>query len=247
MTVQRRDRNKPAPASKRRTGQSRGTLSSEVIFRAAIAVADHDGVERLSMRRLARELRVEAPSLYHHIPDKEQLLDGIVDTLVSDIEAPRTETEWMTEMRTRALSGRRMVQRHPWAPRLIATRRSLSPTLTRYWISIARVLHKAGFSIDLAHHAIHAIGPRLLGFAPDVFDETSLQPDAARAVFTEVQAAEPDLAAFIARARHDDQAEFVYGLELILEAIEREHRGLASRPRSPRSPRVRKTVERVSR
>lgn len=226
----------------RRAGRPRVGLTREVLFRAAIAVADRAGVEALSMRRLAHELRIEAPSLYHHVPDKEQLLDGVVDLLVSEIETPRAKSDWTTEIRTRALSGRRMIQRHPWAPRLIATRRSLGPVMMQYWISIARVLRDAGFSIDLAHHAVHAIGPRFLGFVPDVFAETTMRPDAARAVFNELQAAEPDLAAFLASARHDDEAEFVYGLELLLGAIERQRRALVSRPRPLRSRRTRKTV-----
>src|SRR5215212_12197252 len=109
--------NRPAPATEPRT-----RLSRERVLRAAVALAQRDGIESLSMRKLADEVGAGAMSLYHHVPNKEQLLDGMVDIVFSEIELPSTDVDWKTAMRRRALSTREALNRHRWAVGLMESR-----------------------------------------------------------------------------------------------------------------------------
>src|SRR3954464_7015112 len=118
--------NRPAPATEPRT-----RLSRERVLRAAVALAQRDGMESLSMRRLAAELGAGAMSLYHHVPNKEQLLDGMIDIVFAEIELPTTDVDWRTAMRRRAISTREVLNRHRWAVGLMEGRTTPGPASLR--------------------------------------------------------------------------------------------------------------------
>ena len=141
-------------------------LTRERVLKAAVALADDDGIESLSMRRLAHELGVEAMSLYNHVDNKENILGGMVDVVVDEIIEPSSESDWKTAMHQKATSARQALLRHPWAPDLIASRNEATPTVIKYIDSVIGILLRGGFSNDLAHHSLHALGSRVLGFTP---------------------------------------------------------------------------------
>ncbi|MGH2788499.1 MAG: TetR/AcrR family transcriptional regulator C-terminal domain-containing protein [Actinomycetota bacterium] len=213
--------------------EPRAPLSRERVLRAAIALADEGGIEALSMRKLGQELGVEAMSLYNHVANKEDLLDGMVDVIVSEIDAPPSGTDWQTAMRQRVLSARRSLFRHPWASRVIESRTNATPTMLKYMDSMIGILRAGGFSIDLAHHALHVLGSRLLGFAQELYDDSGddLDPEAERVMLQQIATEYPNIAEMARAITHDedtivgkgcdDQFEFEFALDLILDGLER--------------------------
>jgi AcrR family transcriptional regulator len=159
------------------TTEPRIPLSRERVLAAALALADREGIGSLTMRSLARELGVEAMSLYYHVANKEEVLDGMLDAVageindvVSGIDPPSNQAEWKTVVRERILTARKVMLRHPWAPAVMETRTNMSPEVVRYFDSLLGLLRDGGFSYDLAHHALHALGSRALGFTQELFD-----------------------------------------------------------------------------
>ena len=122
-------------------------LSRERVLRAAIHLADEGGIEALSMRKLAQELGVKAMSLYNHVANKNDLLDGIVDVVIGEIEAPDLSTDWKTAMRRRATSTHEMLLRHPWATMVIMSRVNVGPANLRYVDATLGCLREAGLFI----------------------------------------------------------------------------------------------------
>lgn len=216
----------------------RAPLSKKRVLRAAIDLADDSGIEAVTMRQLGQALGVEAMSLYHHVANKDDVLDGMVDLLVSEIDAPSPGAEWRTAIRQRAISARDLLNRHRWAPRLIASRQHLSPVTLGYMDSVVGDLLGGGFSNELAHHALHVLGSRLLGFNQELFEPSDLGPDVARMAFGEPAHSEyASLAAVVMATSHDDDVEFGFGLDLILDGLARSHRrhGDLPRPGAPRA------------
>jgi AcrR family transcriptional regulator len=166
-------------------------LSKERVLRAAINLPDKSGSESLSMRNLGQELGVEAMSLYNHVRNKDDALDGIADVVVGEIDMRPSAADWKTSLRQRVISARTVLLRHPWAPRVIQSRTSPSPAMLRYLESVIGILREGGFSIDLAHHAMHVMGSRVLGFTQELFDDSKeLGPD-------------PEMASILARELGD--------------------------------------------
>src|SRR5512132_1281472 len=155
------------------TERPRSPLSPERILGAAVALADREGVDALSMRRLAQELGVVPMALYKHVANKDELLDGMVDVVVGEIDPPAALADWKTAIRRRVLSARRALLRHPWASRVIESRTDPTPVVIGYMDSMIGLFRAWGFSIDLTHHAMHAMGSRLLGFSQELFDATA--------------------------------------------------------------------------
>ncbi len=223
------------------TAQPRIPLSKERVLRGAIVVADQGGIGALTMRKLADQLGVEAMSLYYHVANKEALLDGVVDTLIHEIEdemggftPPSALSDWQTEMRTMILAARATMVRHPWAPGVIETRTAISPALMRYFNALLGIMREGGFSYDLAHHAMHALGSRALGFTQELFEpdeasETDAEEDV-NAMLEQMAGELPYLVGMMVEITHDDpdstlgwcddQAEFTFGLDLILDGLE---------------------------
>lgn len=213
--------------------RAREPLTKERILRAAVALADEGGVESLSMRRIAMELGVVPMALYKHVANKDELLDGMIDLVVGEIDPPIEGADWKRTMRERILSARRALLRHPWASSVLESRGEPTPTVIGYMDSMMGVFLAGGFSVDLMHHAMHVMGSRIIGFSQELFDDTSSLPaDEAAEVWTQMADVYPNIAKLIPVAfdTHegpvvgggcDDQFEFEFALDLVLDGLER--------------------------
>jgi AcrR family transcriptional regulator len=212
--------------------QPRPPLSRERVLAAAVALADARGVEAISMRKLAQELAVVPMAIYKHVAGKDELLDGMVDLVVGEIDPPAGGTDWKTAMRRRILSARGALLRHPWASRVIESRTDPTPAVVAYMDSMIGMFRAGGFSIDLTHHAMHAMGSRLLGFSQELFQEgTDLGPDMDPAAVKAMAGAYPHITELVTAISHDgasvvgggcdDQFEFEFALDLMLAGLER--------------------------
>lgn len=213
----------------------RAPLTRDRVLRSAIELADGAGIDALTVRRLAVRLGVEAMSLYYHVPNKEAILDGIVELVFAEVEeqvggfaVPEADAAWQAALRTRILGARQVMLRHPWAPALMDSRSGLAPTTARYVDSVVGTLRSGGLSYDLIHHAMHALGSRMFGFSQELGEGDDSGDDAE---LEQMAAFVPHLAAMLAVVRHDDpdstlgwcddQYEFEFGLDLILDGLER--------------------------
>lgn len=212
--------------------QTRLPLSRDRILRAAVALADRGGVEAASMRKIAQELGVVPMALYKHVSNKDELLDGMVDVVVGEIDPPASDVDWKTAVRQRILSARRALLRHPWASRLIESRTEPTPTVLEYMDSMIGMFRAGGFSVDLTHHALHAMGSRLLGFSQELFnDSPGVDPEVEAAMFEAMADTYPYIREILVSVTHDDasvvgpgcddQFEFEFALDLVLEGLER--------------------------
>lgn len=202
------------------------------MLRAAVAMADATGIEALSMRKLADELGVVPMALYKHVTGKEELLDGMVDIVVGEIDPPAGGADWKTAMRQRILSARRSLQRHPWAPGAIESRVNPSPAMLAYLDSMIGMFRAGGFSPDLAHHALHALGSRLLGFTQEILNDGEVpDPHALEVIARQMEGSYPHVAEMTRAVYHDaasvvgqgcdDQFEFEFALDLLLDGLDR--------------------------
>lgn len=139
-------------------------LNRERVLRAALRLADEGGIESLSMRKLAQKLGVKAMSLYNHVANKDDVISGIVDMVVSEIEVPSLETDWKTAMRQRAISAHQVLRRHPWAALALMSRANIGPAMLRYVDATLGCLREAGFSFEMADHAWNVIDSHIYGF-----------------------------------------------------------------------------------
>jgi AcrR family transcriptional regulator len=210
----------------------RAPLSRDRVLRAAIALADERGAEELTMRKLAKELGVEAMSLYNHVANKDDLLDGMIDLVFSEIDVPSPEGDWKTELRKRALSTRAVLARHPWAIGEMEGRTSHGPSNLRVHDAVLGCLRAAGFSIEMTVHAYSVQDAYIYGFALQESDMSSETPEdfAAEAQrqmreYDEMLANFPHLVevvgGHVAKAGYDYDAEFLFGLDVILDGLER--------------------------
>ena len=214
----------------RTSAEPRTPLSKERVLRAAVELADKGGIESLSMRKLAQELGVEAMSLYNHVSNKEDILDGVVDVVVSEIEVPRNGSDWKSSLRQTVLAARQVLLRHRWAPRVIETRRNPSPATFAYFDAVLGILRRGGFSLDAAHHALHVMGSRVLGFTQELFndsDDLAADPQAAAAL-AQMADKYPYIIEMAMAVTHgeglggcDDDVEFAIALDLILDGLEK--------------------------
>jgi AcrR family transcriptional regulator len=215
---------------------SRQPLSRQRVLAAAVALVDAHGIKALTMRRLADELQVEAMSLYYHLRDKEALLDGVVETVIAEIDITGLDGDgWRARLRERFLAARQVMLRHPWMPGLLGTRRTVPASVYAYYDEIVGTLVGAGFSYRLAHRALHAFGSMPLGFMQEIFSPASaggsMDDDAAEADMAAMAEALPNLTAMLAAEMHDladptlgwcdSQFEFEFTLDLLLDGLER--------------------------
>jgi len=219
------------------TAPLREPLTKERILQAAVALADEGGVDSLSMRRIAQELGVVPMALYKHVANKDEMLDGMVDVIVGEIDPPLADADWKIAMRERILSARRALLRHAWASRVIESRSEPTPMVISYIDSMMGIFRSGGFSIDLMHHAMHVMGSRILGFSQELFDDTSSMPEEeAVAMWTQLADHYPNIAALVGEISGgeishdegsivgggcDDQFEFEFALDLVLDGLER--------------------------
>ena len=217
-------------ATERGTPAARRTpLTRERVLGAAVELADRGGIEALSMRKLGQELGVEAMALYRHVRDKDDLLDGVVETLVRQIERPEPGETWKATLREQLLAARQVMLRHPWARRVLEDRGTTGPAILDYIESILATLTEAGFSIELAHHSLHVLGSRIFGFAQDLLEDSGPEPSTEVDPITSgaMAARYPHVTALAQSVSHDgvlgpcdDDVEFAFGLDLILDGLE---------------------------
>ncbi|KRC89944.1 AcrR family transcriptional regulator [Terrabacter sp. Root85] len=143
---------------------NRAPLNAERTLQVALAIADDEGLEAVTMRRLARELGVEAASLYHHVNGKNQILDGLVEAVAGEIERPMPSTDWRTAISERAVNTRAVLRRHPWAVSLMASRTSPGPATLGLLETGIRCFREDGFSVLQAAHAISVVDSYVHGF-----------------------------------------------------------------------------------
>lgn len=206
-------------------------LNLERVLSSAVALADGIGIEALSMRRLAQELDVVPMALYKHVANKEQLLDGMVETVVREIDGPAEGMGWRDAVRGRVLSARRVLQRHPWARQVFESRTTRTPAVLDYLDSFTGMFLRGGFSAELTHHVMHALGGRMWGFTQELFDDSATpQPPMSPELLRAAAERYPNIVAVATVRKHDgsvvgygcdDQAEFEFALDLMLDGFER--------------------------
>jgi AcrR family transcriptional regulator len=224
-------------------GQRRVRLNRNRVLQAAVSLADEAGIDELSMRRLGQELGVVPMALYKHVANKEELLDGMVGAIVSEIDPAVGGADWKNAVRLRVLSARAVLQRHRWARQVLESRTNQTPAVLGYMDSFIAMFLAGGFSVDLTHHVMHAMGSRIWGFTQELFDDSAgpgggeaveVAPEVQAAVFEEMAARYPNILQVATAASHDegsvvgrgcdDQFEFEFALDLLLDGFERLHR-----------------------
>lgn len=205
----------------RRARGGQPSLSRDRVLQAAIDLADASGVRAVTMRRLGQELGVEAMSLYNHVAAKGALIDGMLEVLIDGIPRVPARPDWRPAMRDQVLAARAVVLAHRWLPGLVIERSAANAAILRYADWIMGLLMAGDLPNQLIHDGMHVLGSRVLGFAQDIFDPGELKERLA----DELQELRPDLYPRLFRAiqgvRHQDEVEFVFGLDLILDGLER--------------------------
>ena len=203
-------------------------LSRERILQTALRLADEEGLEAISMRKVAQELGVKAMSLYNHVANKDDIIDGIVDWVVSDIELPRCDLDWKTAMRRRALSAHEVLLKHPWAAIAIMSRINVGPAMLRYIDRTIGCLRQAGFSWEMADHAWNAIDNHIYGFTLQALNFPIEATEYAETAESFIAHIPPDqypymhqLSLYIIDGSYDGLHDFEFGLNFILDGLDR--------------------------
>ena len=208
----------------------RTPLSRDRVLQAAIKTADRDGIDSLSMRKLGQEVGVEAMSLYNHVRNKEDILNGMVDIVFSEIDLPSNGADWFTEMRKRAISTRQALKRHPWAIGLMESRVQPGPATLRHHDSVLRNLRDSGFSIEMAAHSYSVLDSYIYGFTLNElslpFDSSEEAAEVAGNILRESSAGDyPYLVEMaidrVMKAGYNYGDEFEFGLDLILDGLKK--------------------------
>ena len=235
---------KPTAAKKRRD-----PLSRERVLRAALEIADKEGIDALSMRRLGEDLGVKAMSLYKHVPNKDAVLDGMVDIVVGEITLPAIGGDWRAEMRKRAISAHQILVRHPWATMLVVSRMNVGPAMLRYLDATIGCLRKAGFSFAMTDYAWNGIDSYVYGFTFLKLNYPIREEDYAKMakaflpmIPEETYPYMNEGAREVAERKHDGILHLEFGLDLILDGLARLLSAGAGNPGSlrklPKRPQV---------
>jgi len=204
-------------------------LNRDRILVAAAEIADERGVAAVTMRKVASRLGMEAMSLYNHVANKDDILDGMVDLVVEQVDVPADADHWREAMRHRAISAREVFGRHPWAPALLDSRESSGPARLRYLDSILGTLVRAGFSMDGAARAFSLLDSYIYGFGIQQMsfsaDDGASTEEMAEAILAHIPAEEYPylhrMASHAMEVGYDAEADFEFGLEIILDGLER--------------------------
>lgn len=210
-----------------RTGAKRPTLSREAVIAGAIEVADQIGVEPLTLRKLATHLGVKPMSIYYYVANKDEIIDGMVDAVFTEIEMPSPETPWREAMTVRAHSAREALRRHPWAAGMLDSRTNPGPANLGHHDAVIACLRANGFSFALTGHAFATLDAFIYGFA---LQESSLPgqgdpqlTDMADEMMEHFAEHFPSLAEFtreyVLRPGYAFRNEFDVGLELVLDGL----------------------------
>jgi AcrR family transcriptional regulator len=215
----------PSPRS-----ETRIPLSRDRVLRAAIDLADAGGIESLTMRRLAQELGVEAMTLYYHVANKDDILNGIADMVVGEIELPSAGADWKEAIRETAISAHQVLLRHPWAASLVLSATGSSEARMRYMDALLGSLRSAGFSAEMTDHAYHVLESHIMGFTLWLVgmnlgsreDVATLATDFLREFpRDELPYLAEHIEQHIKPRSTDDEGDFAFGLDLILDGLER--------------------------
>jgi AcrR family transcriptional regulator len=206
----------------------RPPLSAERVFTEAVALADADGIGAVTMRRLAQRLDVEPMSIYHHVPNKEAILDGMVDLVFAEITPPPGDAPWREALRIRTLSARDALRRHPWAITLMETRLNPGPATLAHHDAVIGCLRSCGVSVPMAAHAFAVLDAFMYGFAMEEatlpFSTPQETADLAKSFLAQFPAERyPHLAELtvehVLAPGYDYGREFEFGLDLILDGL----------------------------
>jgi AcrR family transcriptional regulator len=212
------------------SSEPRVPLNRERVLRAAVALADEDGIEALTMRELGLRLGVEAMSLYNHVANKDDILDGMLDLVVGEIDLPSDSVDWKEAMRRRAISAQAVFSRHPWASALVDSRESSGLERLRYFEWVIGTLRRAGFSVELAARAFSVLDSYIYGFGRQQLNMSAgsgAEPEEMADAFLSAIPAEeyPYLRELIVehamKSGYDESADLAFGLDLILDGLER--------------------------
>ena len=202
-------------------------LSRERVLRGAVGVCDAHGIDGLTIRSLAQSLGVKPMSVYHYVANKDEILDGIVDIVFSQIELPSANGEWRAEISRRARSARAVLRQHPWAIGLLETRTNPGPATLRHHNAVLGALRSGGFSVALTAHAYALLDSFVYGFALQEatlpFDDQSVQEVAAPMMAAFESGEYPHLLELVTehalKPGYDFGDEFEFGLELVLDGL----------------------------
>ncbi|MFZ6181151.1 TetR/AcrR family transcriptional regulator [Nannocystis pusilla] len=218
----------PARAVRRGKPGRRAPLSRERVLRAAVELADAEGLAALSMRRLAQALGVEAMSLYNHVAGKDDVLDGMVDLVVGEIEAPAVGGDWKAAIRRRAVSAHEVLLRHRWAPQRVVSTLNIGPAMRRYVDATIGCLTAAGFSYAQADRAWNAIDSHIYGFTLQQLNFPLAPGEYASAAQQFLHLIPPEqyphmhaMSRLVIDGKHDGLQDFTFGLDLLLDGLER--------------------------
>jgi len=212
-----------------KSADGRAPLTSDRVLRAGVVFADQHGIASLSMRKLGETLGVEAMSLYNHIANKSELLDGMVDVVFGEIELPADQLDWRAAMRQRALSARQILSRHRWAIGLMESRSAPGPATLRHHDAVIGSLRGGGFSVAMAAHAMSVLDSYVYGFALQEanlpFDTGAQTAELAQAIMERFPAGDyPHLTDLtidhVLQPGYDHGDEYQFGLDLILDGLE---------------------------
>lgn len=213
----------------------RTALSRDRVLRSAIAYADANGIQSLNMRGLAQGLKVVPMALYKHVANKEDLLDGMIEAVVGEINHTPETGQWKHDVRQRILAARRSLLHHPWARAVLESRSVMTPAMLDYLNSLTGLFLAGGLSVDLTHHVMHALGNRMWGFSQELFAATpKSDTESFNAQREALPRLYPNLAEIAKAAMHtdpnsivapgcDDQFEFEFALDLLLDGVDTLH------------------------
>jgi AcrR family transcriptional regulator len=212
------------------TTEIRSPLNRERVLRAAVGLADESGIDSLSMRKLGDVVGVEAMSLYNHVTNKSDLLDGMIDVVFGEIDLPTGRTGWRKAMRQRAVSARNVLARHRWAIGLMESRTSPGPATLRHHDTVLGTLRRGGFSVEMTAHAFSVLDSYIYGFALQEaslpFDTGEQTVELAKQILARAPATDyPHLTELtiehVLKPGYDYGKEFEIGLDLILDGLQR--------------------------
>jgi AcrR family transcriptional regulator len=206
-------------------------LSKDLVVRTAIALADRHGLDWLSMRKLADELGAGAMSLYYYVPNREELVDEMIDVVFGEIEPPPLDVDWKAAMRRRAVSTREALNRHRWAVGLMEGRAKVGPNSVQLREAILGCLRRAGFSVAMTVQAYSVQDAYIYGFALQEkglpFESAEESTEVAEATTQQIAELAENfpylaevVAGHVATVGYDFGQAFTFGLDLILDALD---------------------------
>jgi AcrR family transcriptional regulator len=213
------------------TTEPRLPLTRDRILQAALELADESGIDSLTMRKLGQELGFEAMSLYNHVANKDDVLDGILDLVLVESEPPSPEGNWDIAIRGSALSVHAALRRHPWACSLVMDPGRIRPARLRYMDLLLGRLREAGFSAETTYHAYHVLDGHIFGFSLWETSHSYTDEEVSNFVERFARTITPDAYPYLhehgeqhfSEGPHQDVSAFEFGLDLIVEGLKRIH------------------------